>query len=69
MSKFRIQIADESNREYVFAEIWYEDQLIAEIIQETGQAEIVLYTEVSTIFNYHDFVRAVESAKKHLFCE
>lgn len=66
MSKFRIEITSVPDRENLVAEIWFSENLIAEINQEQDEFEIELYSNQKLTLKFDDFVRTLEVAKKKL---
>jgi len=66
MSKFKVIIASVPDRENLVAEIWFAENLIAEIIKERGEFEIEFYSNQNLIFRFDDFLRTLEVAKKKL---
>jgi hypothetical protein len=66
MSKFKIEITSVPDREKLVAEIWYCDNLIAEINQESDDYQIEIYPSGKLIFSYEDFLEALKNAKNRL---
>ena len=64
MKEFEILITSPPDRENFVAEIWIKNQMIAEICQETGEYELIIY-EKGTL-NYGDFLEALIAAKQKL---
>lgn len=66
MTDFQILIASVPDREKIVAEIWFDNNLVAEINQEGKEFEIDLYPAQRLSFRQSDFLDAVEVAKKKL---
>ena len=66
MNKFNIEISSVPDRNKLVAEIWYEKNLIAEINQEHDNLEIELYSTQKVTFDYHEFLKILETAKNKL---
>jgi len=70
--EFQIQIASVPDRERVVAEIWYENFLIAELNNDSGELKIELYQKGNVSFgslNYSDFLTALTKAGDKLISE
>ena len=70
MKKFTIEIASPPDRENLVAEIWLDDQMIAELNQENGDLELEIFTyeKGKLKLNYNNFVEALKTAKEKLTC-
>jgi hypothetical protein len=67
MSNFIIEIASAIDREKLVAEIWLNDNLIAEINQENQTLELEIYFEQKKInFELDNFILALQKAKDKL---
>ncbi|MDY0086425.1 MAG: hypothetical protein RBR84_10945 [Bacteroidales bacterium] len=68
MKEFEILITSPPDRENLVAEIWQDDQMIAEINQEGGVLGLEIYaTKEGTIkLKYNDFIEALKKAKEKL---
>jgi hypothetical protein len=66
MSKFIIEITSVPDRENLVAEIWYDQNLIAEINQEKDDFEIDLYPYKKLTIGLQDLLNILERAKKML---
>ena len=64
--KFIIEIASVPDRDYLVAEIWLGDDMIAEINQEHEIAEIKFYKMPATFISFQDFITALEEVKERL---
>ncbi len=66
MIDFSIEIASSPDREQLVAEIWYKNQMIAEINQEKEDLELEFYLKNNIAFNYEAFCKVLDDAKKKL---
>lgn len=66
MNKIEILIASVPDRDKEVAEIWYENNLIAEINQENNNLEIELYPPQRITLDYQEFLKILETAKNKL---
>jgi len=67
---YSIEIASVSDREKLVAEIWLDDNMIAEINHENENLELQIYSEEKMLsVNYDDFILILEKAKKLLMKE
>ncbi len=66
MIDFSIEIASSPDREQLVAEIWYQNQMIAEINQEKEDLELEFYLKNNIAFNYEAFCKVLDDAKKKL---
>jgi hypothetical protein len=66
MSKFIIEITSVPDRENLVVEIWYDENLIAEINQEKDDLEIDLYPYKRLTFRLQDLLDILDRAKKML---
>jgi len=64
--KMRVVIADDSERENVFAEIWYEDSNIAEITSERSKLEIEFLDIKGKLFDLEDLLNVINLAQSKL---
>ena len=71
MKNLTIEIASPPDRENLVAEIWLEDQMIAEINQENNNLELEIFIKEKgkLKLNYDDFLETLEKAKKKLVGE
>ena len=63
MEKIKIQIASVPDRDKLVAEMWFLDNLIAEINQEGKSFEIELYISKPLKFSLKDFKDALATAE------
>lgn len=66
MSKFKIEITSVPDREKLVAEIWFGEELIAEVNQEEEKLKITLYNNQKLFFQFADFLSALDEAKRKL---
>jgi hypothetical protein len=66
MNKLNIEISSVPDRNKLVAEIWYGNDLIAEINQESERLEIELYPLQKVTLDYQEFLRILEDAKNRL---
>ncbi|WP_422358539.1 hypothetical protein [Reichenbachiella sp.] len=68
MKTFSIDIASAPDREKLVAEIWLDNDLIAEINQDNEFLELEIYNKGNEQLrlNFVDFINALESAKNKL---
>ncbi|MCT1532249.1 hypothetical protein M3B46_14700 [Sphingobacterium daejeonense] len=66
MSNFKIEVTSVHDREKLVVEIWYKENLIAEINQELQSLEIEFYTEGKATFDLRELLEAIEIAKMKL---
>lgn len=68
MNDFEILITSPPDRENLVAEIWLEDQMIAEINQENENLELELFTDEKgkLKLNYDGFLETLKKAKEKL---
>ena len=69
MSNFEVIIASLPTREYVVAEIYYNDEQWVEISQETGELRIQFYSPLRGgywEFSCEEALQVLERAKKRL---
>jgi N-acetyl-beta-hexosaminidase len=63
MKQFLIEIASLPDREHVVAEIWFDNQMIAEVSQDTGELVVEFYSNENLSFDYDRFCEVLEEAK------
>lgn len=66
MNKLNIEISSVPDRNKLVAEIWYGNDLIAEINQESDCLEIELYPLQKVTLDYQEFLSILETAKNRL---
>jgi hypothetical protein len=66
MKEYKIEITSVPDRDRLVAEIWYDNKLIAEIIQEQDDMEIEIYCEEERRFYLTSFLNAIEEATQKL---
>jgi len=66
MKQFEILITSPPDRKNLVAEIWHDDTLVAEVLQETGKFEIEFYLHGKKLFDLSDLLKAIEIAKEKL---
>lgn len=67
--KYKIEITSVPDREKMVAEIWDNDQLIAEINQEHGKLKVEFYLDIHNrplSLDYNALLNALEEGKKNL---
>lgn len=64
--KMRVVIANDSERENVFAEIWFEDLNIAEITSERSKLEIEFFDIKGKLFDLEDLLNVINLAQSKL---
>lgn len=65
----RINIASPPDREKLVAEVFFGDEQVAELNQETGELQVEIYPRPSAkpwVLSYSDFVTALSQAKQRL---
>ncbi|MCJ2166326.1 MULTISPECIES: hypothetical protein [unclassified Pseudodesulfovibrio] len=66
----KVQIAsDIDNRENIFVELWMNDHLFAEVINERGQAEVIFYNNPDGGWGavpVEDVIKELQWARKEL---
>ncbi len=63
MSKFKIEITSVPDRDNLVAEIWFEENLIAEVNQEEGMMKIIFYTPPGLILPFDDVLNTLAQTK------
>jgi hypothetical protein len=66
MKNFVIEITSVPDRKKLVAEIWYNDQMIAEINQEKEELELEFYIKENTSLSYELFCKDIKEAKERL---
>ena len=66
MKDFKVLITSPPDREKIVAEIWFLNNLIAEINQDSEEFEIDLYPNQGLTFRLDDLLSVLEVAKKKL---
>ena len=66
MKEFEILITSPPDREKLVAEIWSDENLVAEINQESDNLEIEIYASEKLVFSLDDLIEIFERAKKRL---
>lgn len=67
MNNFSIEISSVPDREYLVAEIWFNDTLVAEINQEKQELELEIYCEFKKInLPFNDFLIILQNARDKL---
>ncbi len=66
MTEFEILITSPPDREYLVAEIWHSDELIAEINHEQGSLRLEFYFKEKKVFNLKEFCEALDAARERL---
>ncbi len=66
MKRFRIEITSEPDRKNLVAEIWFGENLVAEVNHESEYLEIELYPSEKLKFRFKNFQYALEEAKSKL---
>lgn len=62
MTNFEIIIASPPDRNNLVAEIWHEENLLAEVNQETDNFEIEFYLNNTKKFNLNELMIVLDSA-------
>lgn len=66
MKDFSIQIASVPDRENLVAEIWYGDDLLLELSNESQELEIEFYESAVNRFNFEELNKTLIKAKNKL---
>ena len=68
MGKFSIEITSVPDRHKLVAEVWFKDDLVAEINQEESQLQIEIYhiDSGSNMFFLEEFLNILVEAKERL---
>ncbi len=66
LTQFTIQTASVPDRENLIVEIWFQEDLIAEINKEQNTLEIEFYLNKRITFDLEDFQTTLEKAKNRL---
>lgn len=67
MKNYKIEITSMPDREHLVAEIWYEDQMIAELNQEEEALELQFYEPITRLsLNFKDLNSILAQAEKKL---
>lgn len=66
MINYKIEIASVEDRDYLVAEIWIDNELFAEINQESGKLNIQFYPFKENSFPFDELVNIIFEAKKIL---
>jgi len=66
MKAFEVLITSPSDREKIVAEIWFANNLIAEINQDGDDLEIDIYPSQKLTFKLDDLLEILKIAKKKL---
>lgn len=65
--EFSFLIADEPSRENVYLEIWWKNEMIAEITNERRELKVIFYFDSKPIeFNYEVLLEVLEDGKNWL---
>jgi hypothetical protein len=63
------EISSVPDRENLVAEIWHNENLVAEINQETEKLKIEFYLTEKIVFELDDFFETLETAKRKIMKE
>ena len=66
MKKFKIEITSVPDRKNLVTEIWFGENLVAEVNHESDYLEIELYPSEKLKFRFKNFQDALEDAKNKL---
>ena len=69
MKNLNVQVASVDDREGLVAEIWHENEMVAEVNAETGKPQIEIYRCQSSghwKFDLEEFLESVLEAKRML---
>jgi hypothetical protein len=67
MSNFTLEVTSVPDRTKLVAEIWFNDDLLAEVSNETGQLKIEFYSQdVEQLLPFDDFIETLTKAKEML---
>jgi len=66
MKGFEVLLTSSPDREKLVSEIWFTDNMVAEIYQERDQFEIILYPNLKRTFNLDDFLEILKIGKTKL---
>lgn len=66
MRDFKVIITDDSDRDNLIAEIWYDNKVIAEINSEKSKLEIEFINVTGLLLDLDGFLEAINIAKSKL---
>jgi hypothetical protein len=66
MNTFKIEITSVPDRANLVAEIWFGENLIAEVNHESDEPVIKLYSSQKMVFDLGDFLSVLQTAKNKL---
>ena len=66
MNKYKVLIADDSERENSFIEIWFDHKLITEITNENNSICINFFDIKDLNLDFNDFFSVIKNIKENL---
>lgn len=66
MDRYKVLIADDSERENSFIEIWFDHKQIAEITNENNSICINLFDVKDLNLDFNDFFRVIKNIQENL---
>ena len=66
MDNYKVLIANDSDRENSFIEVWFEDKLIAEISNESDSICINFFDIRDLNLDFNDFFSVIKNIKENL---
>lgn len=66
MDNYKVLIANDSDRENCFIEVWFDNKLIAEITNENNSICINLFDVKDLNLDFNDFFRVIKNIQENL---
>lgn len=66
MDNYKVLIANDSDRENCFIEVWFDNKLIAEITNENNSICIKLFDVKDLNLDFNDFFRVIKNIQENL---
>jgi len=66
MDNFKIEVCSVPDRDNLVAELWFNGNMICELNTENTNMEIIFYHDKEGVYNFDDFVKALQRAKEEL---
>jgi len=66
MDNYKVLIANDSDRENCFIEVWFEDKLIAEITNENNSIRINFFDLKDLNLDFNDFFSMIKNIQGNL---
>lgn len=66
MDKYKVLIANDSDRENCFIEVWFEDKLIAEITNENNSICINFFDVKDLNLDFNEFFSVIKNIQENL---